>query len=105
MAEVPGKPFVKGDPRCWRQGRPPKEKSITNFLDEYLRGGAEPGITRLQQLVTKLYDLAVKGDVNAMKYIIDRIDGKTPETFTAVISTFSEWRKQLQGQNEDDSTE
>jgi len=72
------KPGQSGNPK----GRPKKGKTITDALNKYLNQ-KEPGseITRKQQLIQSIYSLAVdEGDLLAIKYIIDRIDGKPVET-------------------------
>jgi hypothetical protein len=81
-------PFVKNDPRINRKGRPKKGQSLTGILDWALDQKTkikdnEIGETMLlrQALVQKLIDKAVNdGDVTAIKYIFDRLDGKPRET-------------------------
>lgn len=59
-------------------GRPKKGEALTDILKAFLdkKDGSK---TRKQQLVERLYDLAMAGEVSAMKYIFDRIDGKVPD--------------------------
>lgn len=60
-------------------GKVKKEKSLTGILDQTLEdqkitvNGIE--YTGKQALALKLYQLAMTGDVPAIKYIFDRIDG------------------------------
>ena len=55
-----------------RNGRPPKDQSVTDLLRETVNK---------QDLVDKLVEIAVeKGDIQALKYAIDRMDGKPTET-------------------------
>jgi len=61
-------------------GRPPKTQSMTELLETYgngpMTGPRLDGITRKQALSMKLWSLAFEGDMAAIKYIFDRIDGK-----------------------------
>ena len=72
------KPGVSGNPK----GRPKKGKTITDALKKYLEEKDKGSdITRKQQLIQSIYSLAVdEGDFMALKYIIDRIDGKPVES-------------------------
>jgi hypothetical protein len=68
-----------------RKGRPKKGTSLTDHLIEYLqKQGVDPKTgkkkTRKDILAEKLYDLALKGDTVAMKYVFDRIEGKPHQT-------------------------
>jgi len=55
-----------------RNGRPKKGESITDLLRETVDK---------QALVDKLIEIAIdKGDIQALKYAIDRMDGKPIET-------------------------
>jgi len=73
-------PFVKGDPRINRKGRPTKGQTMTKLLEEY---GERPHNNRelsdKLELIASLWERAIAGDDNAAKYIIDRIDGKPTE--------------------------
>ena len=58
-------------------GRPPKEHCLTDMLKEALnQPHNETGITKKEMLINKMYELADGGDVNILKYLFDRIDGK-----------------------------
>ena len=71
-----------------RNGRPPKEFTLTNILRENLNQvNDETGKTKKQEVIDKMYELAVdKGDVQMMKYLIDRIDGKPLQTIEANVT-------------------
>ena len=72
---VPGE---SGNPH----GRPPKEQSVTDLLDKTVDK---------QELVNKLIEIALeKGDMNALKYAIDRLDGKPRETVHQMIENLPE---------------
>ena len=95
------KPFVKGDPRCNRKGRPKKGDSLTDFLSHALdqkkemrikdRSGKETGEIKtllVRELIAeRLISKAVNGDVQAMKYIFDRVDGSPIQTVKAGVTT------------------
>jgi hypothetical protein len=83
-------PFVKGDSRINRRGRPKKGQTLTDILNWVLdqkrkikneETGEEKSLLLRQILAQKLIDKAVNdGDVAALKYVFDRIDGKPKET-------------------------
>lgn len=61
-------------------GRPKKGKSLTDILEKHGKKrdvtDGEKLISRKEALAKKLWSLALIGDVPAIKYIFDRIDGK-----------------------------
>lgn len=70
------KPGQSGNPK----GRPRKERSLTTILD---KEGGEKDVTigdksysKKEILAKKLWVLALNGDLAAIKYIFDRIDGR-----------------------------
>jgi hypothetical protein len=72
-------PFKKGDPMINRKGRPKRGETFTDILNVVLR---EESVTYKGEQITgkeaaarKLLELAMGGDVSALKYIADRIDG------------------------------
>lgn len=77
-------PFVKGDPRINRKGRPKKGRTLTDILAAHGSKSVEMGdgqrMTQKQLLAEKLWELARTGDVAAIKYIYDRIDGRPIES-------------------------
>ena len=72
---MPG-PFVKGDVRINRKGRPKKGASLTDVLSWKLGEINEAGKPGKEVIAEKLIALALDGDVNALKYVYDRIDGR-----------------------------
>jgi len=60
------KPGVSGNPN----GRPKKGETLTDLLGEKLDK---------DKFVRRLISLAWKGDMTAIKYIYDRIDGAIPQ--------------------------
>ena len=58
-------------------GRPKKEASITNIMNEFLDGieiGADK-INGKKAVVKRIFQIAMEGDTSMLKYICDRIDG------------------------------
>jgi hypothetical protein len=84
------KPFEKKDPRINRKGRPKKGESMTDILNWALDQkriitdsgtGKEKSLLLRHVLAEKLISKAVdEGDVAAIKYIYDRLDGRPKET-------------------------
>ena len=77
----PFKPGQTGNPK----GRPKKGESMTDILGELagikdvtLPSGEK--VTRKRALVERLWAKAIRdGDTTAIKFIIERLDGKTPQ--------------------------
>lgn len=57
-------------------GRPPKEKSFANMLNIAIKEANEQGTTKLREVADALVAKAISGDVQAIKEIADRLDGK-----------------------------
>lgn len=60
-------------------GRPPKEKSFANMLNIAIKEATESGGTKLRAVADALIDKAMGGDVQAIKEVADRLDGKVPQ--------------------------
>jgi len=60
-------------------GRPPKEKSFANMLNIAIKEATEEGGTKLRAVADALIAKAVSGDVQAIKEVADRLDGKVPQ--------------------------
>lgn len=70
-------PFVKGDSRINRNGRPKKGKSVSELLHKI--GKERTGLDnrpRIELLARKLWDMALDGDIKAITALMDRMDGK-----------------------------
>ena len=74
-----GKPFKKGDARINRRGRPKKGAALTDILNYKLDQAHESGKLTCEVIAEKLIEAALNGDITAMKYVFDRIDGKPKE--------------------------
>ena len=61
-------------------GRPPKEKSFANMLNIAIKEAVEGSdITKLRAVADALVAKAISGDVQAIKEVADRLDGKVPQ--------------------------
>lgn len=67
-------------------GRPPKEKSFANMLRIAINEAAEEGGTNLRQVANALVEKAKGGDVQAIREIADRLDGKPTQHIEADVS-------------------
>jgi len=70
-------PFVKDDPRINRAGAP-KTKLLKDVLTAELQTESN-GIDNLTAIIKKLTTMAVKGDLNAIKEVLDRYAGKSTQ--------------------------
>lgn len=60
-------------------GRPPKERSFANMLNIAIKEATEAGGTKLRAVADALIEKAMSGDVQAIKEVADRLDGKVPQ--------------------------
>lgn len=61
-------------------GRPPKEKSFANMLNIAIKEAVKgTDKTKLRAVADALLDKAIAGDVQAIKEVADRLDGKVPQ--------------------------
>lgn len=61
-------------------GRPPKEKSFANMLNIAIKEAIEGSDkTKLRAVADALVEKAMAGDVQAIKEVADRLDGKVPQ--------------------------
>ena len=74
------RPFEKGDSRINRRGRPKKGTALTDILNYKLDTADDTGKMKREAVAEKIIELAVGGDVAALKYIFDRVDGKPKES-------------------------
>lgn len=60
-------------------GRPPKEKSFANMLNIAIKQAHDEGRDKLRAVADALVEKAISGDVQAIKEVADRLDGKVPQ--------------------------
>ena len=83
----PSNGFDKNPQNINRNGRPPKEYSMTDLLRTALdEPYDESGKTNKQMVIDKMFELANDGDGNILKYLFDRIDGKPLQSIEANIT-------------------
>ena len=70
--------FEKGTSPPNPKGRP--KGSITRQLREFMNEIDDNGFNRMQHLCFIVWDKALKGDLQAIKLIMDRVDGKPRQT-------------------------
>jgi hypothetical protein len=75
-----GKPFEKGDTRINRRGRPKKGQALTDILNYKLDQRDGSGKLQREAVAEKLIGLALEGDMTAIRYVMDRVDGRPKET-------------------------
>ena len=63
-----GKPFVKGDPRINRKGRPKQLPDLKELLCSVL-GEESQGKTAMERILLTMRDRAIKGDVKASEML------------------------------------
>ena len=77
--------FQKGTKSPNPGGRP--KGSISSIMRKFMYDINDSGFSRIQHLCFILWDKAMKGDINAMKVLIDRIDG-TPKQFVETKTSY-----------------
>ena len=101
------KPFEKNDPRINRKGRPKKGECMTDILNWALDQkriikdggtGEEKSLLLRHVLAEKLISKAIDdGDVAAIKYIYDRLDGRPKESIELTDSAIDTKLKEIMG--------
>ena len=83
MSSKPGtwQPGQSGNP----SGRPKLGLALTDVLREHMEASEEGDrVPRKQRLAEKLYELAMAGNVSAVEYILNRLDGKPTQAIALV---------------------
>ena len=60
-------------------GRPPKEKSFANMLNIAIKEANGDGRDKLRAVADALVKEAIAGNVQAIREVADRLDGKVPQ--------------------------
>lgn len=68
--------FVKGDSRINRKGRPKKGESIAEKFRDALAERVNGDYSKLDSLIDKVVDKALKGDQQAIEFVLARGWGK-----------------------------
>ncbi len=67
-------------------GRPPKEKSFANMLNIAIKEAHDDKRDKLRAVADKLVELAIAGDMQAIKEIGDRLDGKPAQAIEGSLT-------------------
>ena len=73
-----GKPFVKGDPRINRKGRPPKLPDLNELLARVLSENIK-GKEALERVLLTIREKALKGDIRAGEMLKDWAYGRAKQ--------------------------
>lgn len=77
-----GKPFVKGDPRCWRGGRPKVGLTLPGAIREALEETKHGDITHLRAIINNMIKIAesrgASNAVHAAEWLTDHGYGRAP---------------------------
>jgi hypothetical protein len=71
--------FVKGDSRINRKGRAKKGETLAEMFRDALSDKLNGDYTKLDSLIDKVVDMALKGNQNAIEYVLARGWGKMIE--------------------------
>ena len=78
--------YVKGTSSPNPSGRP--KGSITKIMREFMYEIDDTGFSRIQHLCFILWDAALKGDLQAIKLIMDRVDGTPRQSIETNVREF-----------------
>lgn len=76
--------FVKGDKRINRKGRPKVGESLAEKYRDALNEALTGNYTKLDSLIDKAVEKALKGDLSAIQYVEARAYGKLVERTEAI---------------------
>jgi hypothetical protein len=72
--------FKNNDP-----GDRPAGPSLTEILQRLLDEADETGQTTAERIAEKLVEMALAGDIRAIREVLDRLEGKVPARFEIAI--------------------
>ena len=78
--------YVKGTSSPNPSGRP--KGSITKIMREFMYEIDDTGFSRVQHLCFILWNAALKGDLQAIKLIMDRVDGTPRQSIETNVREF-----------------
>lgn len=83
---IPSNGFNKNPQNINKNGRPPKEQSLTDILIA-LSEGKKRNINGIdydwkEALGVKLWEMAFNGDIHAIKYLYNRVDGSPKQSLS-----------------------
>ena len=90
---MPFKQGQSGNPR----GRPKKGETLTDLLREKIETTktTREKLTRKEKIIEKLIALAEAGDLLALRYLFDRLDGRPKESFELTNSAVDQKLKEI----------
>ena len=105
-----GAGFDKNPQNINRSGRPKKGTALTDVLNKFMElqdvQDGEKRISRKEALAHKIFQLAIGGNMAAIKYIYDRIDGTPVQTVDMhtvdenMVDVLNRIHEEKQGDNE-----
>ena len=87
--KIVGKPFVKGQSGK-PKGSPKKGLALTDLINSTGDSPGKDGKSNKQVMSEKLYTMAVNGDFNAIRFIVERLEGKAVERTADVTDKWHE---------------
>ncbi len=88
---APDGKFLPGPrPKGFTPGRPKGSYSLTRLLRNILKEKSEDGTTRGQQVMEVLIQKCEEGKIDAVKEVLQRIDGKVPDVVVTDASFLRE---------------
>lgn len=87
MAERDERGRLKKGSTANRNGRPKKEHSITELVRKNADIEVAPGQTYADAISRKLLELAADGDMAAIKYTMDRLDGTPKQSIDSNVDS------------------
>ncbi|MDR0474926.1 MAG: DUF5681 domain-containing protein [Treponema sp.] len=90
---MPFKQGKSGNPK----GRPKKGETLTDLLREKIETPKTPRekLTRKEKITEKLIALAEAGDLSAIKYMFDRLDGRPIESIELTDGAIDQRLKEI----------
>ena len=84
---ITGKGFVKG--KSGNAGGRPKWKHITETLKQ------EHNLIKVEVMIDKVFEMAMQGNMRAVEFIADRLEGKARQYFDVQMDNSNDWDKPI----------